>query len=160
MCPTIVKCVLCRHHTHARKRRSLPGDDRPLHCCGRLFVCFFCTLHGSCLPSSPPVLAVVLRIQPSGVGVLPLSRRVWNAVYGASLYCVVFVLEQTPVQQRHVQLLGRSVDLTHRVSGAMNRKIGEVGPNAEFIFSCRARSSIPSHQNVKTQTAISILKIV
>lgn len=33
---------------------------------------------------------------------------------------------QTPVQQRHVQLLGRSVDLTHRVSGAMNRKISEV----------------------------------
>lgn len=35
-------------------------------------------------------------------------------------------VRQTPVQQRHVQLLGRSVDLTHRVSGAMNRKISEV----------------------------------
>ena len=35
-------------------------------------------------------------------------------------------VRQTPVQQRHVQLLGRSVDLTHRISGAMNRKITEV----------------------------------
>ena len=36
---------------------------------------------------------------------------------------------QTLAQQRHVQLLGRSVDLTHRVSGAMNKKITEVRRN-------------------------------
>lgn len=35
-------------------------------------------------------------------------------------------MRQTPVQQRHVQLLGRSVDLTRRVSVAMNLKISEV----------------------------------
>lgn len=34
---------------------------------------------------------------------------------------------QTLAQQRHLQLLGRSVDLTKRISGAMNRKITEVG---------------------------------
>lgn len=42
---------------------------------------------------------------------------------------------QTPVQQRHVQLLGRSVDLTRRVSVAMNLKISEVNT---VINSCLA----------------------
>ncbi|CAM9320569.1 unnamed protein product, partial [Laminaria digitata] len=54
-----------------------------------------------------------------------MFKRVYEARRGWGHFIPGRRRYETPVQQRHVQLLGRSVDLTHRISGAMNRKITE-----------------------------------